>query len=171
MIAFIDEYRDRFSVEFICRVLGEYTIGGFITSRGYRLAKSRPVSARSIRDRMLIDELKSIHARNYGVYGVHKIWHAARPAGWNIGRDQVARLMRIAGISGVRRGRVPVTTRPAPAPDTPADLVGRQFKASRPNELWVADITYVRTLWGSSTQPLSPTYTPGRSSAGRRVHP
>ncbi|MEW6955434.1 IS3 family transposase [Trueperella pyogenes] len=148
MIAFIDEYHDRFSVECICRVLGEHTIGGFITSRGYRLAKSRPASARSIRDRMLIEELKKIHAHNYGVYGGRKMWHAARRAGWDIGRDQVAWLMRNAGISGVRRGRVPVTTRPAPAPDTRPDLVGRQFKASRPNELWVADITYVRTLSG-----------------------
>lgn len=69
MIAFIDEYHDRFSVECICRVLGEHTIGGFITSRGYRLAKSWPASARSIRDRVLIEELKKIHARNYGVYG------------------------------------------------------------------------------------------------------
>lgn len=97
---------------------------------------------------MLINELKKIHARNYGVYGVRKMWHAARRAGWNIGRDQVARLMKIAGISGVRRGRVPVTTRPAPVPDTRPDLVSREFKASRPNELWVADITYVRTLSG-----------------------
>lgn len=148
MIAFIDEYRERFSVELICRVLGEHTIGRFITSRGYRLAKSRPASARSIRDRMLIDELKKIHARNYGVYGIRKMWHAARRAGWNIGRDQVARLMKIAGISGVRRGRVPVTTRPAPVPDTRPDLVSREFKASRPNELWVADMTYIRTLSG-----------------------
>ena len=97
---------------------------------------------------MLFDELKKIHARNYGVYGVRKMWHATKRAGWNIGRDQVARLMKIAGISGVRRGRVPVTTRPAPVPDTRQDLVSREFKASRPNELWVADITYVRTLSG-----------------------
>ena len=72
---------------------------------------------------MLINELKKIHARNYGVYGVRKMWHAARRAGWNIGRDQVARLMKIAGIAGVRRGGKPVTTKPAPAPDTRPDLV------------------------------------------------
>lgn len=97
---------------------------------------------------MLIDELKDIHAKNYGVYGVRKLWHAAKRAGWNIGRDQVARLMKIAGIAGVRRGRVPVTTRPVPVSDTRPDLVSREFKAGRPNELWVADITYVRTLSG-----------------------
>lgn len=56
--------------------------------------------------------------------------------------------MKIAGISGVRRGRVPVTTRPVPVSDTRPDLVSREFKAGRPNELWVADMTYVRTLSG-----------------------
>ena len=148
MIAFIDQYRDHYSVEFVCRVLCEHLEGGFITPRGYRAAKSRPASARSIRDQILIEELKSIHAENYGVYGVRKLWHAANRAGWDIGRDQVARLMKIAGISGIRRGRRPVTTRPAPVPDTRPDLVQRQFKAVGPNRLWVADITYVRTLSG-----------------------
>lgn len=105
MIAYIDAYRDRFGVEPICRVLGASLEGGFITSRGYRSAKSRPASARSIRDRILINELEKIHAKNYGVYGVRKMWHAAKRAGWDIGRDHVARLMKIAGIEGVRRGR------------------------------------------------------------------
>ena len=148
MIAYIDEYRDRFGVEPICRVLGASLEGGFITSRGYRLAKSRPASARSIRDRILIDELKKIHTKNYSVYGVRKMWHAVRRAGWDVGRDQVARLMRIGGIEGVRRGRAPITTRPVQEVDSRPDLVNRQFKASRPNQLWVADITYVRTLSG-----------------------
>ena len=76
------------------------------------------------------------------------MWHAARRAGWDIGRDQVARLMKIAGIVGVRRGRTAITTRPAQVPDSRPDLVNRQSTASRPNELWVADITYVRTLSG-----------------------
>lgn len=148
MIAFIDQYRDHYSVEFLCRVLSEHLEGGFITPRGYRAAKSRPASARSVRDQILTSELTRIHAENYGVYGVRKLWHAARRAGWDIGRDQVARLMNIAGISGIRRGRSPVTTRPAPVPDTRPDLVQRCFKASKPNRLWVADITYVRTLSG-----------------------
>lgn len=146
MIAFIDEQRDLYSVEFFYRVMHEHTIGGFITPRGYRAAKSRPASARSIRDQFLVEELKKIHAKNDSVYGVGKMWHAAKRAGWDVGRDQVARLMKIAGIKGIRRGRKPVTTRPASAPDTRPDLVDRQFKARTPNELWVADITYVRTL-------------------------
>ena len=82
MIAYIDEYRGRFGVEPICRVLGASLEGGFITSRGYRLAKSRPESARSIRDRILARELAAIHAHNFGVYGIRKMWHAARRAGW-----------------------------------------------------------------------------------------
>ena len=68
MIAFIDQYRDHYSVEFLCRVLSEHLEGGFITPRGYRAAKSRPASTRSIRDQILIEELKSIHAENYGGY-------------------------------------------------------------------------------------------------------
>ena len=86
MIAYIDEYRGRFGVEPICRVLGASLEGGFITSRGYRLAKSRPASARLIRDRILAEELREIHAHNFGVYGIRKMWHAARRAGWDIGR-------------------------------------------------------------------------------------
>ena len=87
MIAFIDEYRGRFGVEPICRTLGASLEGGFIASRGYRLAKSRPASARSIRDWILVEELCEIHAHNFGVYGIGKMWHAARRAGWDIGCD------------------------------------------------------------------------------------
>ena len=111
MIAFVDEYRDCFSVECICRVLNEHMVGGFITSRGYRLVKKRPLSSRALRDEVLVGEVRRVFEENYRVYGVRKLWHAMRQKGWNIGRDQVARLMRVAGISGVRRGRKPVTTR------------------------------------------------------------
>ncbi|MCV0009708.1 DDE-type integrase/transposase/recombinase [Mobiluncus mulieris] len=79
---------------------------------------------------------------------MRKLWHAMRREGWNIGRDQVARLMRIAGISGVRRSRKPVTTRPSSTPDTRPDLVQRRLSSNAPNRLWVADITYVPTLSG-----------------------
>lgn len=147
MIRFIDTFRDRFGVEFICRVLGA-TACGFITSRGYRAAKSRKPAARAIRDGLLVEEVKRLHAANYGVYGVRKMWHAMRRAGWDIGRDQTARLMRVAGVTGVVRGRKPRTTVPARVPDQRPDLVMRDFKAPAPNRLWVADITYVRTSCG-----------------------
>ena len=147
MIRFIDEHRDQFGVEAICRVLNT-TECGFITSRGYRAAKTRPASARALRDVLLLEELKRIHAENYSVYGVRKMHHAMRRARWEIGRDQVARLMREAGLEGVRRGRKPVTTKPARELDSRPDLVERKFIAERPNQLWVADITYVRILTG-----------------------
>ena len=147
MIAFIDMYRDRFSVEFICRVMREHCVEGFLSSRGYYAAKKRPPSARWVRDEILIEEIKEIHAANYGVYGVRKMHKAMRRAGWDIGRDQTARLMRLAGVEGVRRGRKPITTHPATSDSRP-DLVKRNFNASRPNQLWVADITYVRTTYG-----------------------
>ena len=76
------------------------------------------------------------------------MWHAMRHAGWDVGRDQVARLMKIAGLQGVRRGRKPVTTRPEAGVDQRPDLVERRFIADRPQQLWVADITYVRILTG-----------------------
>ncbi|MFK4763134.1 IS3 family transposase, partial [Microbacterium sp. ZW T5_45] len=140
-------YRDQFGVELICRTLGA-TEGGFLTSRGYRAAKTRPASDRHLRDTALSPVIKRIHAENYGVYGARKIWRAIRREGWGIGRDQVARLMRKTGLAGVIRGRTPRTTIPSRVPDDRPDLVERRFVADRPNRLWVADITYVRTTAG-----------------------
>lgn len=148
MNAFIDEYRDCFSVERICRVMREHTVGGFITSRGYRAAKSRTVCARRLRDAVLVEEIVKIFDDNFRVYGIRKIWRAMRRTGWDIGQEQTGRLMRLAGICGACRGRRPVTTRPSKAPGARPNLVNRQFSADRPNRLWVADITYVRTLSG-----------------------
>lgn len=82
MIAYIDMYRDQFGVELICRTLAARE-GGFMTSRGYRAAKTRPACERQIRDRELTVVIKDLHARNYGVYGVRKMWHAMRRNGWS----------------------------------------------------------------------------------------
>ena len=81
MISFIDVFKDRFGVERICVTLGA-TEGGFITSRGYRAAKRRPVSARSVRDELLVGEVARLHEVNYSVYGVRKMHAAMRRAGW-----------------------------------------------------------------------------------------
>lgn len=143
MIAFIDRHRDHFGVEAICRVLGAPE-RGFLTSRGYRAAKQRPASARAVRDEVLVEEIRRIHAENYGVYGYRKMHHAMRRAGWEVGRDQTARLMKAAGLCGIRRGRKVFTTSPAGGLDRRPDLVERNFTAAGPNQLWVADITYVR---------------------------
>ena len=148
MITFIDRYRDRFTVEFICETLKNNREGGFITSRGYRQVKARGLSARSLRDAALIEHIQQVHADNYSVYGVWKMWHALTREGISIGREQTARLMRLAGLSGKGKGRSPFTTRKARREDTRADLVHRNFRAPGPNRLWVADITYVRTRKG-----------------------
>ena len=148
MIRFIDEYRNRFSVEFICKTLKKNRAGGFITSRGYRQSKARGVSARGLRDAVLVERISAIHRDNYGIYGVRKMWHALHRGGIDIGREQTARLMRLAGVSGKGKGRSPMTTRTPQRPDLRPDLVEREFKAEGPNKLWVADITYVCTKKG-----------------------
>ncbi|MFR9850102.1 IS3 family transposase [Corynebacterium striatum] len=148
MIRFIDEHRNRFSVEFICQTLNTHREGGFLTSRGYRQSKARGLSARRLRDAVLVERISAIHRDNYGIYGVRKMWHALHRDGIDIGREQTARLMRLAGVSGKGKGRLPLTTRKPNVPDLRPDLVEREFKAQGPNKLWVADITYVRTKKG-----------------------
>ena len=147
MIRFIDEHKDQFGVEAICRVLRP-AVRGFITARGYRAAKARPPSARSLKDELLVPEIARLHAENYGVYGVRKMHALMRRQGWEIGRDQTARLMKVADVRGVKRSKKVFTTKPDPAAVKPADLVQRRFHAPAPRRLWVADITYVATWSG-----------------------
>lgn len=142
MTAYIDAHRAEFGVEPICAALQ-------VAPSTYYAAKSRPVSARSVRDAVLIPVLVAIWMANYRVYGAHKLWKAARRAGHEIGRDQVARLMKTAGIEGVSRRRRKVrTTKSDSSAPRPADLVERDFTATRPNDLWVTDLTYVPTWAG-----------------------
>ncbi len=92
--------------------------------------------------------IKQVHEDNYSVYGAVKLTQALRREGWHLGSDQVARLMKIAGIRGVIRGRGVKTTLSRGGKDDRPDLVKRQFRADGPNQLWVADITYVRVRTG-----------------------
>lgn len=147
MIRFIDEYRDRFGVEFLCRVLGA-AIRGFLTSRGYRAAKRRLLSARHLRDEVLVAEIQRLHHQHYSVYGRRKMHALLTRTGWVIGRDQTERLMKIAGVRGVQRSRKGFTTKSDPRDRLPGDLVERQFVADRPMKLLVCDITYVATWSG-----------------------
>lgn len=147
MIRYIDLYRDRFGVEPICAALAD-TDGGFITSRGYRAAKTRPRSARSLSDELIGEVIERVHAANYSVYGIRKMHAALTREGWLIGRDRVARIMKLRGLAGVRRGTKVVTTIADQAAARPADLVNRDFTATAPNQLWVADITHVPTWSG-----------------------
>jgi len=147
MIRFIDVNRDRFGVELICRVLRD-AAWGFLTSRGYRAAKTRVKSARALREDLLVPEIRRLHEENYGVYGRRKMHALLRRQGWDIGRDQTERLMKIAGVTGVKRSAKTFTTRSDPAGSRPTDLVNRRFIADAPCRLWVADITYVATWSG-----------------------
>jgi putative transposase len=106
----------------------------------YYAAKSRGPSQRAQRDAVLGPALVQLWKDNYCVYGAHKLWKTARRAGHDVGRDQVARLMRAAGIQGVRRGKRVRTTKPDPGAGRHPDLVKRNFTATAPNQLWVTDL-------------------------------
>ena len=143
-VGFIDEHRQEFGVEPICKVLQ-------VAPSTYYAAKARRAepSARARRDAVMAPVLVALWVANRKVYGAHKLWKAARRAGHGIGRDQVARLMRELGIEGVSRRRKRVfTTIPGPDGVRAADLVNRNFTAAAPNELWVSDLTYVPTRAG-----------------------
>jgi putative transposase len=118
----------------------------------YYAAKTRPPSARSIRDVQVTEEIKRVHEENYGVYGIRKVWaQVGRDGGVGgrpVARCTVARLMKDAGLRGISRVKTPRTTVRATTPDSRPDLVQRAFTAPAPNRLWVADITYVTTLAG-----------------------
>ena len=95
--------------------------------RGYRAAKARVPATRTLKDQLLIPELMKIHQENYSVYGVRRMWHVMRRAGWDVGRDQTYWLMKAAGIADAHRGRKPITTRAAKVIDECPDLVNRDF--------------------------------------------
>ena len=144
---FIDAHRDRFGVAPICRVLSEH--GCTIAPRTYYAFKTRPASARAIRDSELRVEIRRVHfASRGGLYGVRKVWHQLANEGIIVGRERVARLMRAEGLQGVRRGKRVRTTIADDTAARPADLVDRKFVAERPNQLWIVDFTYVSTWAG-----------------------
>jgi len=137
---------DEFGVQPICEALQDTP--GQIAPSTYYAAKSRPESARTVRDRELTEEIKQVHTENYGVYGARKVHAELLRRDVVVARCTVERLMRQAGLRGVIRAKSPRTTRPAPQTERPLDLVERHFAAEAPNVLWVADITYIRTFSG-----------------------
>ena len=114
----------------------------------YYAARDRAPSARTLSDTVLSGELHDLWVKNRRVYGVRKLWKAARRSGMGIGRDQTARLMRALGIEGVKRSRRVKTTKPDPTAVRHPDLVKRDFTATAPNQLWVTDLTFVATWAG-----------------------
>jgi putative transposase len=140
--AFIDEHRERFGVEPICRTLG-------VSASAYYQRATGERCQRAVEDERLLEVIRATHAANYYAYGYRRTWKALRRAGHEVGRDRVKRLMRAAGIQGAkRRGKPWRTTVPDPGALRPPDLVDRDFTASRPDELWLADFTYLRCWEG-----------------------
>jgi putative transposase len=148
IVDYIDSYRGRFGVEPICAVLSEH--GVQIAPSTYYERHRRPVTVAELEEAYLANALRTLHTENWGVYGARKLHQAAQRAGIDVGRDQVARLMRIAGITGAVRGRhrTRTTTRDPGAPRHP-DLVKRGWDVpAATDQLWVADFSYVWTLVG-----------------------
>jgi transposase InsO family protein len=146
MVSFIDAQRAAYGVEPICRVLP--IAPSTYYAHKERAAKPEKCSARSRRDVQLAQTIRTAWTENFEVYGVRKMWKALKRGGVEVARCTVARLMRQAGLQGAVRGRKFKTTIPDTAAYRPLDLVHREFKATRPNELWVADLTYVATWRG-----------------------
>lgn len=146
-MSYVDEHRDRFGVEPICRVLTEH--GMAIAPSGYYAHRHRRASARAVRDEQLRTEISRIHRENYGVYGVRKVWRQMRRENIAVARCTVARLMKDLELQGVRRGKRVRTTIPDDGAARSADLVKRDFDPPAPNMLWVADFTYCQTWSGT----------------------
>ena len=146
MNAFIDEHRAAHGVEPICSALQ-------VAPSAYRRHAARRrdptlLPARAVRDASLLPQVQRVYDQNLQVYGADKVWRQLRREGTAVARCTVERLMRLRGLAGARRGKKVRTTVPDAKAACPLDRVNRQFKAQRPNELWVADFTYVSTWQG-----------------------
>ena len=141
MFAFIEAEKASSPVTVMCRLLG-------VSTSGYYTWRSRPPSARSHADHALSQQICVIHERSRGTYGMPRVWAELRYEGVYCSRKRVARLLRRAGLQGCHRRKGPRTTRRRPEAAPAPDLVKRRFAAAAPDQLWVADITYVSTWMG-----------------------
>jgi putative transposase len=146
MIAFIDDHREAYGVEPICKVLP--IAPSTYHEHAAKRADPAKLSARAKRDVSLKVEVRRVFAENFEVYGVRKVRRQLRREGFDIARYTVERLMRGMGLRGVTRGKPVRTTVSDKAAPCPLDHVKRQFRAPRPNVLWVSDFTYVATWQG-----------------------
>ena len=146
MIAFIDDHREAYGVEPICKVLpiAPSSYHDHVARR--RDPTRRPPRAR--RDAALKVEVQRVFEENFQVYGVRKVWRQLRREGFAVARCTVARLMRDMGLQGAIRGKPVRTTVSDKAAPCPLDRVNRDFQAPAPNRLWVSDFTYVATWAG-----------------------
>jgi putative transposase len=140
--SFIEEHRERFGVEPICRILE-------VSASAYYERRTGRRSARSIEEERLLERIREVHQRNYFAYGYRRMSIALKREGEEVGKGRVQRLMREAGIQGAkRRGKPWRTTKPDPEARRRPDLVERDFSATAPNRLWVGDLTYLRSWDG-----------------------
>jgi putative transposase len=146
MVSFINDHRAKYGVEPICANL-PIAPSTFYEHKA-READPNRLPDRAKRDLELSVDIQRVWEENFQVYGVRKVWRQMNREDIEVARCTVERLMKRLGIEGARRGRSCRTTIPDNAAERPADLVRRQFVADRPNQLWVADITYVATWSG-----------------------
>ncbi len=146
MSDFVEQYRERFGVEPICKAL--QVAPAAVRKRLARRRDPALRSARERRDAELVPEIERVWRANLQVYGADKVWRQLQREGITVARCTVERLMRANGWCGVVRGKVVRTTVPDAKAPCPLDRVNRQFKAERPNQLWVSDFTYVPTWQG-----------------------
>ena len=146
MIAFIDDHRGAYGVEPICKVLP--IAPSTYHAHAARRADPARLPPRARRDLVLTAEIRRVFEANFRVYGVRKVWRQLGREGIGVARCTVARLMRQMGLQGAVRGREVRTTVSNPAAACPLDRVNRQFRAPRPNALWLSDFTYVATWQG-----------------------
>lgn len=157
MTAFIQERKEEFGVEPICTMLP-------IAPSTYYAAISRPPSAWQLRDEELKREITRVYGENFSVYGARKVWRQLKREGFRVARCTVERLMRALGLKGAVRGKSWKTTDPDLFAPRPLDLVDRDFTATAPNRLWVADLTYASTRRRSSPRGTSKTWSSPRLS-------
>jgi putative transposase len=146
MKRFIDEHRSTYGVEPICKVLPIAPSTYWEHAARQIDPARRPERAR--RDDRLCDEIERVHAENFSVYGARKIWLQLGREGHEVARCTIRRLMKRIGLQGAIRGKKVTTTVSSPALPCPADRVNRNFRADRPNALWLSDFTYVPTSAG-----------------------
>ncbi len=146
MVSFLDEHREEHGIEPICRQL-PIAPSTYYEQKAREADPSR-LAKRAVRDAELRQEIERVWKKHFGVYGARKVWRQLMREEVAVARCTVERLMREMGLQGAIRGRKFKTTVVDEAADRPADLVQREFSADRPNQLWVADLTYVATWAG-----------------------
>jgi putative transposase len=138
---FIEDHRDEFPVTRMCKVLN-------VSSSGYYAWRKRPVSAREVANQQLLEKIEVVHTESHETYGSPRVYHELKAQGVACSENRVARLMRLHHIRAKQTKRYKVTTRRNKAHPVAPNLLKRNFVAHRPDQVWLADITYIPTLEG-----------------------